>query len=128
MGTLRNNRHLTNDLPLNQVDKIAPLATPILSPPRPYKTLPKNIRLQDFKHKPRVKKPCPKNIKKTNHNKQIRAPKRSTKYPPKNGNIMFGTLYTVYSKENNNSKLFDVEYNEFAIKSSSCVWREAGIS
>ena len=114
--------------PLNQEDSIAPLATPKLSPPKPYSTRPQNIRPQDFEHNPRVKKTCPSSIKKTNHDKQIFNPKRSTKYPPKKGNIKLGTLYTEYNSEKNNSKFFGVEYNALVMKSSSCVWREAGMS
>ena len=86
------------------------------------------MRPQDLKHNPRVKIICPRSVKKTNHDKQIRTPKRSTKYPPKKGNTKLGTLYTEYNSEKKNSKFFGVEYNALLMKSSSCVWREAGMS
>ena len=51
---------------------------------------------------PKANNNCPREIKPVKEIRQIRTPNLSTKYPPKNGRMTFGTLNN--NNNNNNTK------------------------
>jgi hypothetical protein len=81
-----------NSFPLNQSAKRAEFATVNDSPPKPKIKRPRKMIGHDFADRPIAKMTCPMAISDENSNKHTRTPNRSTRYPPKNGNITYNIL------------------------------------